>query len=96
KAVLDKKIVRNIFVNLLSNAIKYSDAGIALSAEVGAGHMTIQVQDQGIGIPEEEKQHLFKRFYRAKNAEYIQGTGLGLSIVDRYLQFMGAIEFTAN
>jgi PAS domain S-box-containing protein len=97
EAILDKKIVRNILVNLLSNAIKYSDAVIELSTEVGEGHVTIQVQDQGIGIPEQEQQHLFKRFYRAKNAEHIQGTGLGLSIVDRYLQFMGgAIEFKSQ
>jgi PAS domain S-box-containing protein len=97
EAILDKKIVRNILVNLLSNAIKYSDSVIDLSTEVGAGQVTIQVKDQGIGIPEQEQQHLFKRFYRAKNVEHIQGTGLGLSIVERYLQFMGGtIEFTSQ
>jgi signal transduction histidine kinase len=47
------------------------------------------VKDNGIGIPDEDKEHLFSTFFRSKNAVNIQGTGLGLHIVKRYLDLMG-------
>ena len=51
------------------------------------------VEDSGIGISEDDRQHLFERFFRAKNATNIQGTGLGLHIVGKYLELMnGSIE----
>jgi len=92
----DKKILRNILLNLLTNAIKYSDTDVELQTRVEQGRLRVKVKDQGIGIPIEEQQHLFKRFFRARNVEHIQGTGLGLSIVARYLELLaGAIEFTS-
>ena len=42
-----------------------------------------------MGIPEEDKKHLFERFFRGKNVVNIQGTGLGLHIVSRYVDLMG-------
>ena len=45
-------------------------------------------EDEGIGISDEDKQHLFERFFRAKNAVNIQGTGLGLHIVAKYVELM--------
>ncbi len=88
---LDKKILKNIVYNLVSNASKYSDAGkpifwrMRLADEV----LYLEVEDQGIGIPEEDQPHLFERFFRANNVENIQGTGLGLNIVRRYLSLVG-------
>lgn len=94
---LDKKIFRNILLNLLSNAIKYSEKDIELTTIEDNGTLTLKIKDQGIGIPEEDSQFLFKRFFRAKNAEDIPGTGLGLSIVERYLDLLqGSIEFTSQ
>ena len=49
----------------------------------------ISVADQGIGISEEDQEHLFSSFFRGKNAMNIQGTGLGLHIVDRYVKLLG-------
>jgi len=46
------------------------------------------VKDHGIGISEEDQQHLFSSFFRGKNATNIQGTGLGLHIVRRYAELM--------
>ncbi|MET7028263.1 sensor histidine kinase [Sediminicola luteus] len=93
----DKKIFRNILLNLLSNAIKYSEKDIELTTVENNGTLTLKIKDQGIGIPEEDSQFLFKRFFRAKNAEDIPGTGLGLSIVERYLDLLkGSIEFTSQ
>jgi signal transduction histidine kinase len=84
-------------LNLLSNAIKYSNAAIDLNTVVGNNKLILSISDKGIGIPEEEQQNLFVRFFRAKNAENIQGTGLGLSIVQRYLELLnGTIEFSSK
>jgi len=96
---LDKQMIRNIFINLVSNAIKFSMEdkiiSVFISNENNAVH--IEVKDQGIGIPKEEQQNLFERFYRAKNATNIQGTGLGLSIVAKYVEEMkGKIDFNSE
>lgn len=95
----DKKILRNIFLNILSNAIKYSgeDKEIIFSIQSNNDLITIQVRDYGIGIPEEEQQNLFTKFYRARNAMYIQGTGLGLNIVKKYVELLeGSIDFVSE
>ncbi|MAT55491.1 MAG: PAS domain-containing sensor histidine kinase [Saprospirales bacterium] len=96
---IDRNILKNILYNLLSNAIKYSPEGkpIFLKIEDDGEEMHIEVTDQGIGIPEEDQQFLFTRFFRAKNVENIQGTGLGLNIVKRYIQLMdGDIKFEST
>ena len=95
----DKKVLKNICFNLLSNAIKYSDAGqpIDCSLRTDDRMLYITVADYGIGIPPEEHQHVFSRFFRAHNAENIQGTGLGLNIVKRYVELLqGNITFESK
>lgn len=94
----DDQILRNVIINLLSNAIKYSleNSEIVLNCKGIESDIVIQVTDQGIGIPEEEQEHLFTRFFRASNAINIQGTGLGLHIVQRYVELLhGKLEFTS-
>ena len=57
-------------------------------------HFELIVTDQGIGIPIEDQQHLFTRFFRASNVTNIQGTGVGLNIVRRYVDLLnGSITF---
>jgi PAS domain S-box-containing protein len=87
----DPKILRSVLFNLISNAGKYSEAGKKISLDVfhTEQHVTIRVQDEGIGIPESEVKHVFDRFFRASNASNIQGTGLGLNIVKRYIDLLG-------
>jgi PAS domain S-box-containing protein len=95
----DTRILRNILFNLLSNASKYSQAGktIRLVCEEKPDEFVISVVDQGIGIPERDRKHLFDRFFRATNVTNIQGTGLGLNIVLRYLALLhGQIDFTST
>jgi len=97
-AWLDKQMIRNILLNLTSNAIKFSGEGkiIKLHIKISPSEIKINISDQGIGIPKDEYEHLFGRFFRAKNATNIQGTGLGLNIVARYLEMMhGKIDFTS-
>ncbi|MCB0489238.1 MAG: PAS domain S-box protein [Cyclobacteriaceae bacterium] len=88
---LDRKLTGNIISNLLSNAIKFSPdhSEIFIRCKSEKKLLSIEVQDSGIGISEEDQKHLFERFFRAKNAANIQGTGLGLNIVVKYLELMG-------
>lgn len=95
----DKKLVRNILVNLVSNAIKYSmeSQPIHLRCKFSTQNVVCEVEDKGIGIPEEDQTHLFERFFRANNARGFQGTGLGLSIVKRYVELLnGKISFKSR
>ncbi|MGN6567511.1 MAG: PAS domain S-box protein [Flavipsychrobacter sp.] len=93
----DKKILHNVLINLLSNAIKYSSESILLEAEVHNQHITLSVTDRGIGIPAEDQEQLFKKYYRASNVGNVKGTGLGLNIVQRYVDLLnGEINFTSN
>lgn len=96
---LDPHMLKNIFINLISNAIKFSmeNTVITIRTELQKNLVEISVKDQGIGIPPEEQEHLFERFYRAKNVTNIQGTGLGLNIVSKYLEALrGNIEFVSE
>jgi len=87
----DRTMLHNVLSNLLGNAIKYSPENkrIDLITCISNSALTIQVQDRGIGIPLEDQQHLFERFFRAANAFTVQGTGLGLNIVRKYLDLIG-------
>lgn len=89
----DTKILRQILYNLLSNAVKYSKPSqeIELIISYENNQFFMQVKDQGIGIPEEDKPYLFETFYRGKNVGTIRGTGLGLSIVKRSIEAQGGV-----
>lgn len=95
----DRKLLKNITLNLLSNASKYSgeDQAVELTIQKLDSSWQLRVRDHGIGIPEEEQEQLFGRFFRAKNAVNIQGTGLGLSIVKKYTEILnGSVCFESH
>ena len=95
----DQQIIRNILINLISNAIKYSPEGKTIQVILTdkEKNFEIAVKDEGIGIPDEDQQHLFERFYRANNAGNVQGTGLGLNIVKKYVELLeGQIRFESK
>ncbi|MDJ0690898.1 MAG: trifunctional serine/threonine-protein kinase/ATP-binding protein/sensor histidine kinase [Xenococcaceae cyanobacterium MO_188.B32] len=85
QACMDKKLLRQILSNLLSNAIKYSPHGgiVQFKLNCQTDKAIFQIQDRGIGIPEQHIPQLFELFHRANNTNNIPGTGLGLSIVKR-------------
>ncbi|WP_013322233.1 hybrid sensor histidine kinase/response regulator [Gloeothece verrucosa] len=87
----DDNLLRHILNNLLGNALKYSPNGgiIRLDLIEGKGQVIFTVQDQGIGIPPEAIEGLFKPFFRATNVDNIAGTGLGLAIVQRCVETHG-------
>jgi two-component system sensor kinase FixL len=90
---LDKKALKIIFTNLLSNASKYSKESTTIHChvELVEDQLSIEVRDEGIGIPSEDQGHLFSRFFRAHNVENIKGTGLGLNIVKQYVDLFGGV-----
>ncbi|MBS1935480.1 MAG: hypothetical protein JST96_15880, partial [Bacteroidetes bacterium] len=94
----DKKTLRNILLNLLSNAVKYSPENKEIGFKCVSENETIiiDIQDNGIGIPEVEQKNIFSKFFRAANTGGIQGTGLGLNIVKKYVELIdGSIGFTS-
>jgi PAS domain S-box-containing protein len=99
KIYIDPKLLKHVLFNLVSNAIKYSPAGksVTVKAAIDNQELVIEIADQGIGIPEEDRKHLFTRFFRGRNASHIPGTGLGLNIVARHVELMqGTVTFTSE
>ncbi len=77
--------LERMVLNLMSNAVKFSESGGTVVCRVVANttEVVLEVSDTGIGIPEDEMDELFARFFRGSSARRreVQGTGLGLSIV---------------
>ena len=89
--------IHQILYNLMENGIKYSSGGGYVRTEITVEGqvVVIRVEDNGVGIPEEDLGHIFERFYRVDKARSraVGGTGLGLSIVrDTVLRREGTIE----
>ncbi|HEY1031489.1 MAG TPA: ATP-binding protein, partial [Flavipsychrobacter sp.] len=61
---------------------------ISVTTNVAQNEFVLSVKDEGVGISEEDQQHLFQRFFRGANVTNIQGTGLGLHIVSKYAELM--------
>lgn len=82
---LDRKILTLVLTNLLANAVKYTpnDAPkIKISAVIEGSNVIIRVEDNGVGIPENEVKRVFERFFRATTSAGIAGSGVGLSLVN--------------
>jgi two-component system sensor histidine kinase MprB len=73
--------------NLLENAAKWSEPGGLV--EIGLKDRELTVRDRGPGIPDEDKPHVFERFYRAPSARSMPGSGLGLAIVSEIAEAHG-------
>ena len=88
------ELARGIVYNLCDNAIKYNRPGGSVSVTVSGENegVLLTVKDTGIGIPEEEQDRIFERFYRVdkSRSKEVGGTGLGLSIVKHAALVMGA------
>ena len=80
----DRIRLRQLFLNIVDNAIKYTPEGgaVSLSMDSENGSAVFEVEDTGIGIPEQETEKIFNRFYRVDKARSrdLGGAGLGLSI----------------
>ncbi|HEY5912839.1 MAG TPA: ATP-binding protein [Verrucomicrobiae bacterium] len=99
RAWTDERLFRHIFTNLLSNAVKYSDRGKLVEFTVlrQQNRAVCKVRDQGRGIPEEDREWLFRAFHRGRNVADRPGTGLGLVLVKRCVELhSGSIEVTSR
>jgi signal transduction histidine kinase len=87
---MDSDLIKQVFSNLIENAIKYSpnNSKILVTSEERDGVVVVQVADQGQGIPHDELERVFMKFYRSKNAKSsaIKGSGLGLYLAQYFVQ----------
>jgi PAS domain S-box-containing protein len=83
--------VRQVLANLLQNAVKFSPARslITVSGQVAGRGIVVRVQDQGSGVPPEERERIFERFYQAEGTAQASGVGLGLYIARRIVEAHG-------
>jgi PAS domain S-box-containing protein len=89
----DKDMLERVVVNLVGNAVKFTPEGgrVDLCLAAGQGDAVVEVRDTGIGIPAQEQDRLFSRFFRSSTAQKqaIPGSGLGLSIAGAIVQAHG-------
>lgn len=100
-AIMDEQRLRQTILNLLDNAAKYggSKPTIVVSLAVAGGNAEVRVRDSGSGIPPEDQQHIFERFFRsaAPATGKKQGFGIGLYVTKQIVDRMGgAISFTSE
>lgn len=77
-------LLRELLANLIGNAIQYTPQGGTVTVRSGVGddgRPFIEIEDNGPGIPEHDREHIFERFYRREGSSSPPGTGLGLAIV---------------
>ncbi len=88
----DWQRLQQAMINLVGNAVKYCGPGgqVTVTAQVSGQEMVVCVADTGPGIPKEEQEYLFQKFYRLPHTEdLVEGTGLGLAITRRIVEAHG-------
>ena len=95
----DRDLIFDAIANLVDNAIKHGRAGgrVVVASENADGCPLISISDDGPGIPADQHEQVFKRFYRLEQSRYTPGNGLGLSLVAAVAHLHGArIEMGDN
>jgi len=95
----DRDLIFDAIANLVDNAIKHGRTGgqVVVANEIIEGRPVVSIADDGPGIPADEYEHVFKRFYRLEHSRYTPGNGLGLSLVAAVARLHGArIEMLDN
>jgi two-component system, OmpR family, sensor histidine kinase KdpD len=96
---IDAVLFEQVIFNLLDNAAKYSrpDTTITIRGSRDASSVTLQIMDEGEGIPPAELESVFDKFYRVQKADHVRpGTGLGLAISRGFVEAMHGRIFAAN
>lgn len=101
KIMLDEKKIKVAIQNLFDNAIRYTPAGgnIKCYLKLTKKGLEFQIQDSGIGVPKDQQNKLFTRFFRGRNAikTKLEGSGLGLSITKNIIEaHNGEVWFESN
>ena len=90
--LMDEDKLQQILLNVLSNAYKFTRGGeVSMECNCEDGVLSVVVHDSGIGIPQEEQQHVFEPFRQVdmSDSRRYRGTGLGLAITKRYCEVLG-------
>jgi two-component system sensor histidine kinase KdpD len=96
---LDAVLFEQVLFNLLDNAAKYAPAGttISIRGSRDRGNVSLQITDEGDGIPPSELESVFDKFYRAQKGDHVRpGTGLGLAISRGFVEAMRGNITAAN
>jgi two-component system sensor kinase FixL len=90
-AFVDSLRIEQVLTNLFDNAIKFSPDGGQITIELSqaGGETTLLVRDEGLGIPEEARAHIFDRYYQAHKGSHRPGMGLGLYISRQTVELHG-------
>ncbi len=90
---VDIVLIKRVLSNLIENALKYSGENTTVSVKTWDDEdwVTVEIADNGVGIPEDDLAHIFDKFYRVKNdaSHSIKGTGLGLYLVKYFVELHG-------
>ncbi|MNC35494.1 Sensor protein SrrB [compost metagenome] len=94
----DHKWTSEALFNLLENAVKYTepDGSIMIVAESNEMFTRIDISDTGMGIPKDELEHIFKRFYRGYSARDYEGIGIGLYLTQKIISIQGGFITAAS
>lgn len=86
---VDAELMFEAISNLVDNAIKFSPRGSAIRVRLGVTEPSVDIFDEGPGIPEQERSAVLHAYYRGGNAGHLEGSGLGLSIVAAIVRLHG-------
>ena len=97
----EKSAIYQIFTNIVSNAVKYSQQvpkpKIHINSSINNDFVCYEIVDNGIGIPQQDVDHVFEMFGRAMNTKSYKGSGIGLSLVKRIIERLdGDISIQSN
>ncbi len=87
----DQKMLVQVVQNLIENAIHYGGGNIHIRYAIKNKVFSFEVEDNGVGIPQEDQKHIFQKFFRSNNVlrYQTQGTGLGLYIAKSMIEKLG-------
>jgi signal transduction histidine kinase len=89
---VDRRRFERVMTNLVDNAHRYANGAVAIRLAVESGFLAVSVDDNGSGVPLEERDHVFERFFRGRAAHdrgIARGTGLGLALVRDHVSAIG-------
>ncbi len=89
--ISDEELLQQVWMNIISNAIKFSNENSIIKIELKSTHkdVTISIIDQGIGMDQETKEHMFDKFYQGDKSHSKSGNGLGLALVHKIVLLCG-------
>jgi two-component system sensor histidine kinase KdpD len=95
---IDGALIEQVFFNLLDNAVKYTPEGcpIEITARASNGAVSVSFADRGPGLPADDLDRVFEKFYRAKAATARGGAGLGLTICQAIISAHGGRIWAEN